>query len=133
MRSGAVTPNWIMLPTAWTSSTWIRALPGLGERHIKHDCCQKVSTVLSNILTLTLFSLSAAPPSAAHQPHAGELRPGKNRSWTSLGAEALSVSQPISKSLTLIMTTPFSSIILRACSFLLPSFTVRTWSSNTST
>lgn len=38
--------------------TWIWALPGLGERHIKHDCCQKVSTVLWNILTLTLFFLS---------------------------------------------------------------------------
>lgn len=59
VRSGAVTPNWIMLPPGHPQpETWIRALPGLGECHIKHDCCQKVSTVLWNILTLTLFFLS---------------------------------------------------------------------------
>lgn len=135
VRSGAVTPNWIMLPTAWTSSTRDLDTSSAGTWWVPYQTwllSESLHCPLKHFNFNPFFSLSAAPPSATHQPHAGELRPGKNRSWTSLGAEVLSVSQPIPKSLTLIMT-PFSSIIPRACSFLLPSFTVRTWSSNTST
>lgn len=91
VRSGAVTPNWIMLPTAWTSSTRDLDTSSAGTWWVPYQTwllSESLHCPLKHFNFNPFFSLSAAPPSATHQPHAGELRPGKNRSWSSLSESA---------------------------------------------